>query len=304
MERIKEKYGDSLEEIEKNIYKIINDYFLDKDGYIYSCINKNTLLPFKDDDPEVNVVPIHKMWIANGGFPYDLKRTYMNYEDSDMAAGDYLMALMSKYQKTKDSETKNRINKLYQAMVKLYDTVAEKHPYGAGFLPKPYGGIDRASESFETSADQYFKFTVALEKYSFLTEDESVKKKISDILVSFAQWLDERDFVTPYMGYCNYGRLQHLQHYLGYFTYIMALGYKITGNKHFLQEALFFKERMINKGSLSCAPNALNLVVEIMDRLINLMPEYKKDWLNLMVRDWDNHKTIYMELWPKASINI
>ena len=34
----------------------------------------------------MNQKPIHESWVANGSFPYDLKRTFHNYEDSDMAA--------------------------------------------------------------------------------------------------------------------------------------------------------------------------------------------------------------------------
>ena len=73
MELIKKSYGKNLEEIEKNICQIIREYFLDKDGLIYSYINKNTLLPFKNKDPEVNVVPVNENWIAGGKFPCDFK---------------------------------------------------------------------------------------------------------------------------------------------------------------------------------------------------------------------------------------
>jgi len=285
---IRTDYGASVPEIEATLRRIIEEFFLDKDGFIYACINSRTLEPFRDSDPEVNQKPIHESWVANGSFPYDLKRTFHNYEDSDMAAGDYLMALMSRQAATKDAATANKARAFFRAMVKLYDTVAEKSPYGAGFLPKPYSGIDRAHESFETSADQYFKFTVSIEKYGAWTTDPEEKAKTREMLLAFARWMDDRDFVTSYMGDPSWGRLIHLMHYLGYFAYIMALGYRLAGNDHYRQEALFFRDRMMAQGSRSPSPNSLNLVVEILDRLVDLMPEHKEDWLELMARDWDN----------------
>jgi hypothetical protein len=173
-------------------------------------------------------------------------------------------------------------------MMKLYDAIARKNPYGAGWLCKPYGGIERAHESFECSADQYLKFTVALEKYSHWTEDAQERRQITDALCAFARWLDDRDFVTPYMGHCHWGRLTPLTHYRGYFAYIMALGYRLSGNEHYRQEALFFMDKMLRSPRLSGSVNSMNLVVEEMDRLTDLMPEYRAQWLDLMAQDWDN----------------
>jgi hypothetical protein len=294
VEIINQTYGKTLDEIERTMGRIIPAYFLDPHGFIYAYINRRTLKPFQDDDSEVNVKPVHENWIANGSFPYELKRTYLTYEDSDMAAGDYLMALMSRHRKTRDAETEAKAHAFFRTMVKLWDTVAEKNPYGAGFLPKPYGGIGRAHESFETSADQYFKFTAALVRYSRWTSDAHEQAKVSDILLSFARWLDDRDFVTPYMGNPNYGRLVDLMHCLGYFAYIMALGCNISGHEHFRQEALFFLDRMLKQRRLSGSVNSMNLVVEELDGLIELMPEYRAELLGLMARDWE-HRGSYVD---------
>ena len=283
-ELIRDTYGDDLPAIERRMGEIVEQVFLDSDGFTVSYINKRTLEPFQDDDPEVNQKPIHEQWYANGHFPYELKRTCLNYEDSDMAAGDYLMALMSRHRATGDADTAAKARALFRAMVRLYDTVAETNPYGAGFLPKPYGGIGRAHECFDTSWDQYFKFTVAMEKYAQWTTDAQEQAKVADIVLSFAQWWDVRDFAIGY----SHGRLAQYMHGLGYFAYVMALGHQISGNDHFRQEALFFRDRMLEHGKLSPGPNSQNLVVEIADRLVDLMPEFRQAWLGVMKREWDN----------------
>jgi hypothetical protein len=305
MELIRQEYGRTLKDIERTLWPIIADYFLDRDGFIYSCINKTTLKPFQDSDPEVNA----ENWVARGDFPNELKRTYLNYEDSDMAAGDYLMALVSKARRTGDPKVGESARRFFRAMMKLYDSIARKNPYGAGWLCKPYGGIERVEESLECSADQYLKFTVALEKYLHWTEDAQERQQITDALCAFARWLDDRDFVTPYMGRCAWGRLHSHTHWVGYFAYIMALGHRLSGNEHYRQEALFFMDKMLRRPRLSGNAerdrfvlgerarrpprlsgnaSAMNLVVEQMDRLIDLMPEYRTQWLDIMAQDWDD----------------
>jgi hypothetical protein len=288
MELIRQEYGRTLKDIERTLWPIIADYFLDRDGFIYSCINKTTLKPFQDSDPEVNAKPVIETCVARGDFPYELKRTYLNYEDSDIAAGDYLMALVSKARRTGDPKVGESARRFFRAMMKLYDSIARKNPYGAGWLCKPYGGIERVEESLECSADQYLKFTVALEKYLHWTEDAQERQQITDALCAFARWLDDRDFVTPYMGRCSWGRLNPLTHYVGYFAYIMALGHRLSGNEHYRQEALFFMDKMLRSPRLSRNASAMQLVVEEMDRLMDLMPEYRTQWLDIMAQDWDD----------------
>ena len=74
MELIRQEYGRTLKDIERTLWPVIADYFLDRDGFIYSAINKTTLKPFQDSDPEVNVEPFIGHRVACGYFPYELKR--------------------------------------------------------------------------------------------------------------------------------------------------------------------------------------------------------------------------------------
>ena len=95
---IQQSYGETLDEIRQNISRIIEEDFIDEDGFILDCLSTRTLKPFADDDPEVHEFAIHEGFWANASLPYELKRTAINYEDSDMAAGDYLMALLASVQ--------------------------------------------------------------------------------------------------------------------------------------------------------------------------------------------------------------
>jgi hypothetical protein len=66
MKLIRREYGRTLKDIERTLWPVIADYFLDRDGFIYSCINKTTLKPFEDSDPEVNAKPVIENWMARG----------------------------------------------------------------------------------------------------------------------------------------------------------------------------------------------------------------------------------------------
>ncbi|MDP7134454.1 MAG: hypothetical protein QF437_28415 [Planctomycetota bacterium] len=284
---IDQHYGNNLDEMEEVISQIVEQYFVDEDGILIACINANTNRPFVDDDPEVRDIDLTKAWFANGALPHELKRTCLNYEDSDMATGELLMAYLARARATDSQEHIEAVEGVAGAMIHLSETVAEKNPFGPGWLPKIHGGLKHVHECFETSADQYLKWSTALEAYGAFTKDADRKARVDRILLDMAQWLDAHDFATPYMGNTNYARLNHLRHYHVAFAYLCALGHSLGGDSHLMEEVEFFKDRALIESKPSPSPNSQNLVSEAIGRLLVLAPEHRDAWLNLIRDDWE-----------------
>ena len=284
---IDQPYGRNLDEMENTISRIVELNFIDEDGIMFACINARTNRPFEDDDPEISDIDLNKAWFANGSFPYELKRTCLNYEDSDMATGELLMAYLARARTTREQKHIDAVERLASVMIHLSETVAEQNPFGPGWLPKIHGGLKHVHVCFETSADQYLKWSTALEAYGAFTEDAQRQARVNRILLDMAQWLDAHDFATPYMGNTNYARLNHLRHYHLTFAYLCALGRRLGGDSHLLEEVAFFKDRALTKSKPSPSPNSQNLVSEAIGRLLELAPEYREVWLNLIRDDWE-----------------
>jgi len=276
--------------MERTIADIVEQYFIDADGFVLACINSRTNKPFADDDPEVCDLDINKTWVARGAFPYEVKRTALNYEDADMTAGELLMAYLARARVTRSQEHVDAVERLAGTMIRLSETVAERNPFGSGFLPKPHGGMRYVHECFEMSADQYLKWAVALEAYGKVTADAQRRRQVDKILLDMALWLDARDFATPYMGNTNYARLNHLRHYHLTFAYLCALGHRLGGPPHLLEEVAFFRDHALNESKSSQAPNSQNLVVEALGRLLTLAPQDRDAWLNLMRDEWEGRR--------------
>jgi hypothetical protein len=284
---IDQPYGPDLDEKEKTISRIVDEYFIDDDGIVIACINARTNRPFVDDDPEVSEIDLNKAWFANGSFPHELKRTCLNYEDSDMATAELLMAYLARAKATCAEEHVDAVELLAGVMIHLNETIAEQNPFGPGFLPKIHGGLKHVHECFETSADQYLKWSTALEAYAAFTKDEDRKVRVNRILLDMAEWLDAHDFATPYMGNTNYARLNHLRHYHLTFAYLSALGHSLGGDPHLLEEMVFFKDLALAHSKPSPSPNSLNLVSEAVGRLLELSLDHRESWLELVRDDWE-----------------
>jgi hypothetical protein len=293
-ELIDRPYGDDLETIAPTLARIVEHYFVDADGLVLACLNARTNKPYVDDDPEVRDLPLEQNWVYRGAFPHEVKRTAMNYEDADMTTGELLMAYLARARVEPTEANVEAVERLAGAMIRLNQVVADKNPFGAGFLPKPHGGLAYVPECFELSADQYLKWAVGLEAYAAFTRDTGRRDEANTILLDMARWLDARDFATPYMGNTNYGRLNPLRHYHLTFAYLCAKGYALSGDLGLLEETVFFKEHALANSRNSTAPNSQNLVVEALGRLLELAPEHADAWLELMRRDWDGRNAYVM----------
>lgn len=284
---IDQPYGNDLATMAERISGVIDAFFVDADGFVLACINAETNKPFVDDDWQIRDLEAHATWYARGSFPFALKRTAMNYEDADMTTGELLMAFLARARAVPNCEHRDAVERLAGVMIGINETIAAQNPMGAGFLPKTHGGVPHVHECFETSADQYLKWAVALEAYSVFTAELDRRVRAERILLDMAGWLDAHDFCTPYMGDTNYARLNHLRHYHLAFAYLCALGHRLGGSEHLLEEVVYFKNHAATASTRSPSPNSQNLVAEALSRLLDLAPEHSDDWLALMRDDWD-----------------
>jgi hypothetical protein len=288
-----ESFGDKLEAIEATLVCIMEELFVDEDGYCRTEINARTLQPYHLDDPEV--LPPEKQWIRHGLLPDCAKAIHMNYEDASMTTGTYMSAMVAKLKKTGDKKTEKIVRRTFAAMNLLYQEVAAKNAYGRGFIPKPYLGIRDVGEMFEMSADQWVKYVGGLDVFrDVATEPE--REQAEEILVSMAKWLDDHDFVTPYLGGPVWGRLMQHEHYPAIFAYIMALGYRISGNDHFKQEAHFLLCKALEKegdvpnweGTAEPDINVQNLMTESLLPLMDFFPSLKPAMTKRLNWWWKN----------------
>ncbi|MBT4817655.1 MAG: hypothetical protein HON70_18260, partial [Lentisphaerae bacterium] len=133
-------YGTTPEACESRISNIVQDVFLDRDGLLIGAVKGSTLKPYTQAD--MKGVPLEKTLGKDLGAPHQYKLVLMNYEETGMAHGDYLMMLCEKYQATRGGEVRSQAATAFQAIQRLADTVAETNPYGRGWWPKPYGGMN------------------------------------------------------------------------------------------------------------------------------------------------------------------
>ena len=291
MELIDQPYGGDLDHIERSVAAIIQKYVLDEDGFPYACLNGAANRAYVESDPDLDC-PLEKTWWYNGCFPFELKKTFFNYEDSDMVAGELLQAYVARAQAAPTAENVAAADRHADLMLEVSERIGRENPYGYGFLPKMHGGIKHLHEDFEFSADQLLKWMSGLDAYRQFTTDRGQQERVQNLFLACARWFDERDFAVSYMGGMGWVRLTEMRHYLATMAYICARGYEVSGDPHLQQEANFFRDRVLFGSQDSPSANTINLVVEAIGHLVRLQPEAAEAWVDIARRNW-NHRTAY-----------
>jgi hypothetical protein len=219
--------------------------------------------------------------------PTRWKKLVMNYEEADMATGDYLMALVHKSAVTRDQQARDKARQTFRAIRLLCANAFAKNPYGRGWLPKPYGGIADVGEVFECSVDQYNKIALALDFYGRELAGPKEKQEAEDILVAFADWWVDRGYTANYFGNCCWWWKTEYPHAVSFFLYILALAQHITGRRKYGREfraMLKFRQGLCNVERTEA--NAANLTIEALARLYVLKPGHRKLFLRAMKKCW------------------
>jgi len=279
-------YGRNLPEIEKRVKKIISQLFMDSHNFIRGGVNVKTLSPFILND--LRNYKVKNLFSVNAAIPHNWKKLALNYEEADMATGDYLMGLIEKFKVTKDRKVLQEARKVFNSILFLCQNSFKKNLYGKGWLPKPYGGIIKVKNVFECSVDQYTKIALALDKYRMEIATEKERKKTGDILVSFANWWIDHNYTAIYFGSECQWLEGNFPHATSFFLYILALAQNITARKKYEEEfckIMKFKKALFNIKEIGA--NSANLTIESLERLCDLKPQFRKLWISSMKTSWD-----------------
>ena len=271
-------YGRNLEEVERTIQEVIERVFRDEDGMLRSGVYGKTMKP-------ITLEAIHDSHVGTGycsenhAMRNDLKPVFMNYENAGQTSGKYLVALLQKFARSGHPETLALARRTFDALEQFWNNVAERNPYGRGWIPKPFNGIHDVSDIFECSPDQYCDITLGLDRFYREAADAREKRVIEEMVLSFADWWMEHDYTTTYEGTCDWWKLYPMPHSTGFFLLLNALAFGISPSpKYAAGFDLWFKlarEGLFNLRGI----NASGLAVECLERLIDLRPEHKMLWL-------------------------
>jgi len=276
-------FGRTLEQVENTITEVVEHVFRDEDDILLSCVNGRTMKPYTVDDVKNRPNGLDT-FAENSSIPRWVKPVWANYEDTGIASGTYLEALCVKAMVTNDDKVRELARRTVKAIFTLCDNAANtKQSYGGGgkgWLPKPYAGIRNVSEMHETSADQYCMITHGLHTYYLSLATEQEKRKIEDIIISFADWWYDHDYAGVYFGKAIWWkRLEGHSMAAAYFLYLNALANSFKPCEKFqhgfniwlnLKDMLFPPEPVwicMNGVALHC-----------IQRLIELKPELGDYW--------------------------
>ena len=220
-------YGKTPEEVEATISQVIERVFRDDDGMLRSCVNGRTMKPMRVEDVKDRPQGMGTH-AENSDIPREFKPIWTNYENTGQASGTYLEALCAKWQVTGDAHVRELARRTVQAIFMLWENASKsEHPLGGGgkgWFPKPYGGIQNVTGMHECSADQYMDVTLGLHSYYHTLASEDEKRKIEEIVISFADWWYDHDYCGVYFGHAIYWkRLPWHSMAVGFFLYLNAL---------------------------------------------------------------------------------
>jgi len=211
---------DKLEKDEENISNFIENHMVDECGLVYGAINADTLRPWTD-----NELLAYDLFSPAKKGPAD----FTAYEDSLMATGEYALGQLIKYQVTQDPKALTTASQQVYAILRV---LYEGELYEKGYLPKPYGGIRKASYSHEISPDQYIKAYIALRAYQPYAP-KSLNRTIDSYLVAIADYFLIRGFSHPYFESAIVSP-KSAHHSTSIYIPSLFIAYKITGDKKYL----------------------------------------------------------------------
>lgn len=272
-------FGRTLAEVEATVQQVIERVFRDGDGILRSGVWGKTMKPMRPED--VHDLPDGSSeFLTRSAMPQRMKSTWHNYENAEQASGKYLMGLSEKHRATGDPRVRDLAWRTVDAIVTIWNNAA-RHPYGRGWLPKPYGGIHDLDDIYECSADQYADVTFGLYDYYLHLADADEKKLIQEVILSFADWWHDRDYAGAYLGMGIWWKRLKYPHPTGYFLFLNALAYAWNPCRKFQQGYetwLEIKDGLTPRKD-SQGPNECGIAIDALERLLVLRPMERAFWL-------------------------
>jgi hypothetical protein len=280
-------YGGTLEEVEATVQEVIERVFRDDDGILRSGVNGRTMKPLRLEDVKDSPLGLGR-YPENSAMPRAVKPIWLNYENAGQASGKYLQALCAKARVTGDAHPRELARRTVEAIVTLWNNAAATHHMlgggGRGWFPKPYAGIRDVAQMWECSCDQYADVTLGLQSYYLSMASEQEKRKIEEIIVSFADWWYDHDYSGVYYGdaiwWKRLGYNFYHPHSVGYFLYLNALAESWSPCRKFRHG---FETWLDLKGGLyltkgSPEANGNGIALDCLERLIALRPDLADYW--------------------------
>lgn len=257
---------------EGELRRFVETRMVDADGLVRDAVNVRTGKPFTKREA-ADVLRSGDSWERKADAPARFQ-PFTNYEDSDMATADYLVAQIFRYQVTGASGALAASQRCFMALAAIAGEGAKRQ---AGFLPKPYGGLAGASESGETSIDQYTKVVLALDTFSRTVAEPKQKRLARDLIVSFADYWERHNCTTMWFGSVVPWNGPHPNAAL---LYLMETARRLTGRRAFQRWFDLYHERRGRLWSWPfCSGNMASLIVRSMARLLQVRPEHGRVWL-------------------------
>ncbi|MCE9589596.1 MAG: hypothetical protein K8S99_03635 [Planctomycetes bacterium] len=273
-------YGKTLAQAEATAQQVVERIFRDEDDILRSGVYGKTMKPLRLEDVPCGHAGLMTLVRAKA-IPPQFQPVWLNYENTMQASGKYLIALCEKYKATNSPQTRDLARRLVAAVAKLWKNAAAQHPYGRGWMPKPYGGIRDVSEMYETSADQYADLTFGLHQYWRDLADEEERNLIQEMILSFAAWWYDHDYSGGYLGRGIWWKRLPYPHPTGYFLFLNALAYSWDpcrkyqdGFETWLEKRDALIPKVEHNGSSGCG-----IALDAIDRLLELRPMERHYWM-------------------------
>ena len=214
------------------------DSLRDEDGLVYSCIKADEMRPWTNED-----LRGYEIWSSWAHDPAGCIR----YEDSIMGTGRTVSAKVLRHLATGGDE-----KALADAEVCVRAILAlsrEGDKIEDGFLPKPFGGLRKASLSKNTSNDQYEQALFALWTFRQARPDSPLIPDIESAILRWTDYFVRRGFRYLFHGY-HWVSLEPVEdadlpvsiarHVLGLYMPMCVMSGKITGDAKY--EALLHEK--------------------------------------------------------------
>lgn len=272
-------YGSAPEACAPRIEALVEALFVDAAGLVRGAISGRTLRPYTQR--QMGHVPLTQTYCWRGAFPLKYKPVALNYEETGMAQGDYLLAMCHKHRATGEDRARRIADRTYGAIRELAETIGASHPYGWGWWPKPFGGMKDLNEQSETSIDQCTKVMLGLELYESTLARRGDARWCRRFAIAMADWWIEHGYATNYFGNTAYWDLMPAPHAIGGLLYMVQLARSYAGGSRRAgyDEALtYLGQHRAHFFAPRGALNACNLAIETLCRLEALAPSQRRYW--------------------------
>lgn len=189
----------------------VEEYLVDGKGLVRNALDLRTMKPFPSEFFTADLDIIRSPGADIGDYA-----GLMEYEDSGMASGTYLCAMVLKYHATRDPQALDRAYRTFAGIRDVFDRCQSVEP---GYFCKPYGG--RVTQ--ETSSDQYIYVLTGLDRFVKVAAKRERDAAIAMIIAMSRYWFD-RDYTRDHFG-------RPLRWPLNRFTGFAWLNYLYSGDE-------------------------------------------------------------------------